>query len=154
MAFHSAVGRLVCAAGAALLGAVATSAHGFCGFYVGKADAGLFNDASQVIMVRDGDRTVLSMLNDYKGDPKEFALVVPVPTVLKRGQINVGDKKIFDRLDAYSAPRLVEYFDPDPCQMRRISPFPASAASGRDRGNPPFRRPWRPRPRSATAPSA
>jgi hypothetical protein len=27
-------------------------AQAFCGFYVGKADAGLFNDASQVIMVR------------------------------------------------------------------------------------------------------
>jgi hypothetical protein len=142
MAFHSAVGRLVCAAGAALLGAVATSAHGFCGFYVGKADASLFNEASQVIMVRDGDRTVLSMLNDYKGDPKEFALVVPVPTVLKRGQINVGDKKIFDRLDAYSAPRLVEYFDPDPCEMRRLkesvksavpAPMAAAPSARRDR---------------------
>ncbi len=91
------------------------SAHAFCGFYVGKADASLFNEASQVIMARDGDRTVISMLNDYKGELKEFALVVPVPSVLKREQINVGERKIFDRLDAYSAPRLAEYHDPNPC---------------------------------------
>jgi len=32
---------------------------------VGKADADLFNDASKVVMVRDGDRTVINMLNDY-----------------------------------------------------------------------------------------
>ena len=36
---------------------VSTSAQAFCGFYVGKADASLFNDASQVIMAREGNRT-------------------------------------------------------------------------------------------------
>jgi hypothetical protein len=99
---------------------VATPAAAFCGFYVGKADASLFNEASQVIMARDGNRTVISMLNDYKGSLKEFALVVPVPTILQREQINVGDRKIFDRLDAYSAPRLAEYHDPDPCEARNL----------------------------------
>lgn len=102
----------------ALCSAAVSAAHAFCGFYVGKADANLFNEASQVIVVRDGDKTVVSMLNDYKGDAKEFALVVPVPTVLQKGQINVGDKKTFDRLDAYSAPRLAEYYDPNPCDRR------------------------------------
>ena len=66
-------------------------------------------------MVRDGDRTVLTMANDYSGEPSEFAIVVPVPTVLARGQIHVGDRAVLEHLDAYSAPRLVEYFDPDPC---------------------------------------
>ena len=66
-------------------------------------------------MVRDGTRTVLTMSNDFKGDPKEFAVVVPVPTFLEKGQIHIGDRAVIDHLDAYSAPRLVEYFDPDPC---------------------------------------
>ena len=48
---------------------------GFCGFYVAKADTKLFNKASQVVLVRDGDRTVLTMANDFKGEPKEFAVV-------------------------------------------------------------------------------
>src|SRR4051794_15505982 len=61
----------------------------FCGFFVGKADTTLYNKASQVILVRDGDRTVISMLNDYRGEPAQFALVVPVPQVLERGQIRV-----------------------------------------------------------------
>jgi hypothetical protein len=99
--------------------ALASSAQAFCGFYVGKADASLFNEASQVIMARDGNRTVISMLNDYKGTLTDFALVVPVPTVLQREQVNVGERAMFDRLDAYSAPRLAEYHDEDPCAPRR-----------------------------------
>ncbi len=67
-------------------------------------------------MVRDGDRTVLTMSNDYSGEPDEFAMVVPVPTLLQKSQIHVGDRAVLDHLDAYSAPRLVEYFDEDPCR--------------------------------------
>src|SRR6267378_1585109 len=93
----------------------APHAHAFCGFYVSKADAKLFNKASQVVLVRSEDKTVLTMANDYEGNPKEFAIVVPVPTVLEKDQIHIGDKALIDHLDAYSAPRLVEYFDPDPC---------------------------------------
>ncbi len=103
----------LCALGAA------NSAQAFCGFYVGKADASLFNEASQVIMARHDNATTLTMLNDYKGTLTEFAMVVPVPEVLKKEQIRVVDKKIFERIDAYTAPRLAEYFDPDPCQVRR-----------------------------------
>ncbi len=91
---------------------------GFCGFYVSKADSKLFNKASQVVLVRDGDRTVLTMANDFEGEPKEFAVVIPVPTFLTRDQIHVGDKTLVDHLDAYSAPRLVEYFDQNPCERR------------------------------------
>ncbi|MGL4882479.1 MAG: DUF2330 domain-containing protein, partial [Waterburya sp.] len=39
----------------------------FCGFYVAKADTSLYNQASQVIIARDEDRTVLTMSNDYQG---------------------------------------------------------------------------------------
>jgi hypothetical protein len=93
----------------------ASPAHSFCGFYVARGDAKLFNRASQVVLARDGDRTILTMANDFRGDPTEFALVVPVPTPIERGQIHVGDRAVIEHLDAYSAPRLVEYFDPDPC---------------------------------------
>ena len=86
-----------------------SGAQAFCGFYVAKADAKLFNKASQVVLVRDEDKTVLTMASDYRGELDEFALVVPVPVILERGQINVGDKGLIEHLDAYSAPRLVEY---------------------------------------------
>ncbi len=92
----------------------------FCGFYVAKADSDLYNQASQVIIARDGQRTVLTMSNDYQGDVKDFALVVPVPVVLKEEQVHVNEAKIIQRLDDFSAPRLVEYFDPNPCERYRM----------------------------------
>ena len=99
----------------------------FCGFYVAKADTRLFNQASQVVLVRHDDKTVITMANDFKGDPKEFAIVVPVPTVLEKGQVRVSDRALIEHLDAYSAPRLVEYFDDDPC-MPRALPAPSVGA--------------------------
>jgi hypothetical protein len=42
-------------------------AEAFCGFYVSGADAKLFNNATQVVLMRDGVRTVLSMQNNYQG---------------------------------------------------------------------------------------
>jgi hypothetical protein len=98
---------------------VATTAQAFCGFYVAKADTSLFNQASQVVLVRDGDRTVLTMANDFEGDVEDFAIVIPVPTMIEREQINVGDRAVIQHLDAYTAPRLVEYHDPDPCMLAR-----------------------------------
>ncbi|MBD2442695.1 DUF2330 domain-containing protein [Dolichospermum sp. FACHB-1091] len=93
----------------------APTAWAFCGFYVAKADTKLYNQASQVILAREGNRTVLTMANDFQGDVKDFAIVVPVPTVLQKEQVHVAQPKIIERLDAFSAPRLVEYFDSDPC---------------------------------------
>lgn len=106
-------------AGAVIAMVAAGSVQAFCGFYVGKADAGLFNDASKVVMVRDGDRTTINMLNDYKGELKDFALVVPVPEVLQKEQVKTPFRALFDRIDAYSAPRLAEYFDRNPCEPQR-----------------------------------
>jgi hypothetical protein len=117
------------------LGAAARTALGFCGFYVAKADTKLFNKASQVVLVRDDDRTVLTMSNDFKGDPKEFAIVIPVPTVLQREQIHVANKALIDHLDAYSSPRLVEYFDDNPCQRvlyDKAMPAPSAAGAMRE----------------------
>ena len=95
--------------------AISTTAQAFCGFYVARADTALFNEASQVVLVRDGNRTVITMANDFKGDVQDFAVVIPVPTFIEREQINVGDHAVVEHLDAYTAPRLVEYHDPDPC---------------------------------------
>lgn len=93
----------------------------FCGFYVAKADTKLFNKASKVVLAREEDRTVMTMSNDYQGDVKDFAIVVPVPVVLQKGQVHIGDPKTIERLDAFSAPRLVEYFDEDPCAPRPMA---------------------------------
>ncbi len=100
----------------------------FCGFYVSKADGTLKNKTSQVILVRDGNKTVLTMYNDFKGDTKDFAMVVPVPVVLGKDDIKVVDQSIFQRLNDYSAPRLVEYWDQNPCDQYTVNESSISMA--------------------------
>ena len=106
----------------------------FCGFYVAKADGKLSNKSSQIIIARDGNRSNITMVSDYQGNFKDFAMVVPVPSVLQKNQIRVLDSSVVSKLDAYSVPRLVEYFDEDPCvQMRLeelVKPSSAPTATG------------------------
>jgi len=87
----------------------------FCGFYVAKADVKLFNKSSQVILVRNGDKSIITMNSDFDGPVSDFAMVVPVPVVLKKTDIRIVDPSLFTTLDAYSGPRLVEYYDENPC---------------------------------------
>ncbi|MEO5889208.1 MAG: DUF2330 domain-containing protein [Ferruginibacter sp.] len=101
----------------------------FCGFYVSKADGTIKNKTSQVILVRDGNRNVITMYNDFQGETKDFAMVVPVPVVLKKNDIHVVDQAIFQTLNDYSSPRLVEYYDQNPChqdimdmEMKSVAP--------------------------------
>src|SRR5262249_47398046 len=108
----------------------APAAQAFCGFYVAKADSKLYNKASKVVLAWDAGKTVITMASDYQGDPREFALVVPVPTFIERDQIGVVEPALVDPLDAFTAPRLVEYFDNDPCSppIEYMMAAPSSAA--------------------------
>lgn len=123
-------------AGAAALGlsslAFSAPASAFCGFFVAKADTDLFNDASKVALVRDGDRTVITMASNFRGDVEEFAMVIPVVEVPEEEQINVANPGLIEHLDNYTAPRLVEYHDENPCEMRyrRELAMAAPMASG------------------------
>jgi hypothetical protein len=106
--------RLALVAGLAFA-AHAAPAHAFCGFYVSGSGDKLFNDATQVVLVRDGTRTVLSMQNDYKGPLADFAMVVPVPVVLHEADVKTLPKAVFDHVESLGSPRLVEYWEEDPC---------------------------------------
>ncbi|MDB4935316.1 MAG: hypothetical protein JWP87_2288 [Labilithrix sp.] len=117
-----------------LLCAQAGSARAFCGFYVSGAEGKLFANASQVVLMREGTRTVLSMQNDYQGPPESFAMVVPVPVVLQKENVKTLPREIFDRVDRLDAPRLVEYWEQDPC----TPPYPRSPSLARaGSGGPP-----------------
>ena len=93
----------------------ASQVSAFCGFYVARADGKLYNEASKVVYVRDGSTSVITMSSDYRGPAKDFAMIVPTPSVLRRNQVKTVKSKTIEHLDAYSAPRLVEYTEDDPC---------------------------------------
>ena len=101
---------------AAALTLIAPAAQAFCGFYVARADGELFNRASMVVYTRVNDTSVITMSSDYRGDPAEFAMIVPTPGVLNRNQVTTVSPETVAHLDRYTAPRLVEYFDGDPCE--------------------------------------
>jgi hypothetical protein len=118
----------------------------FCGFYVTGSDQQLAADATQVVLMRKGTRTVLSMQNNYKGPPEAFAMVIPVPVVLKEADVKTLPPAVFGNVERMGAPRLVEYWEQDPCQpqvkysemSRRASgpprPAPAKSAPKDDLG--------------------
>ena len=126
------------ALGLLLAAATPRQAQAFCGFYVAAATGELYNDASQVIIARNGDRVTLSMLNNYRGDPAEFALVVPVPPGIKKQDVKTIKAELFAHLDQWSAPRLVEYWEQDPCYIPRPMPtkmMAGGAPTGASRGD-------------------
>lgn len=103
------------------------NSFGFCGFYAARAGSTLYNQSSKVVIVQDNQYQSVTMASDFKGDAKDFAMVVPVPNILKRHQINVVNNNIITHLDNYTAPRLVEYFDSTPCHSL-VHPSPVRRA--------------------------
>src|SRR3954462_11421206 len=115
---HRAMMFTAAAAAAAFASAAPVrAAYAFCGFYVSGSGEKMFNDATNVVLMRDGTRTVLSMQNDYKGPLEDCVMVIPVPVVLHEPDVKTLPKTVFDHTDALGSPRLVEYWEQDPCPM-------------------------------------
>ncbi|MEZ4463113.1 MAG: DUF2330 domain-containing protein [bacterium] len=112
----------------ALLASMPATASAFCGFFVSGADAKLTNNASQVALMRKGQRTVISMSNTYQGPLEDFAMVVPVPVVLQKEMVKTLPHDVFEKIDQLSAPRLVEYWEQDPCWVE--PPIPIARRGG------------------------
>ena len=108
---------LACVAGAVV--ATPNEAHAFCGFYVSGASDDLYNDATQVVMLRHETQTVLSMRNTYQGPPEDFAMVIPVPQVLEKDDVKVLPDNLFDKIERQTSPRLVEYWQRASCPRKR-----------------------------------
>ena len=96
-------------------------AEAFCGFYVGGSEVELGNDSSFVVLLRDGDRTVMTMRNDYVGPAEDFALIIPVPVSIGEHDVHVLNEEVLDAVERFTSPRLVEYWENAP---RCPSSFP------------------------------
>ena len=69
-------------------------------------------------------------------------MVVPIPVILTEDQLRIGEPEILGRLDAFTAPRLVEYFDDDSCGRRYfqdgiIPEMSAPRSAGAERSSSP-----------------
>lgn len=116
----------------AMVWACAAPAHAFCGMMVPvRPGQRLVNRSSMVVLARAGDRTVLTMRNDYEGPVEDFALVVPVPPGVRSRDVRTIEDSVFDRLEGITAPRLYDYDERDPCWNPN---FPAANTPHRDLG--------------------
>jgi len=95
--------------------ALSGKASAFCGFYVAGSNKNLTNDATQVVLMPKGTPTVRARPNDHQGPPQGIAPVVPVPVVLKQDDVKTLPKEVFAHVETMGAPRLVEYWEQDPC---------------------------------------
>lgn len=93
-----------------LLSLLTTSAHAFCGHYVGGVSDELYSRASEVAIVRQDGRTTMTFKNEYDGTAANFGLLLPVPMVLSEDDVQVVDGAVIDRLRGYTEPRQVEYY--------------------------------------------
>src|SRR5579871_642606 len=122
--------------------ALSGSASAFCGFFVSGADTNLYNNASQVVLMRKDNRTVMTMSNNYKGPTENFAMVVPVPVVLHKEDVKTLAPDVFNHIDQLSAPRLVECWEQDPCYKQPVYKYESkggivfSAPAGAGGGKP------------------
>jgi hypothetical protein len=110
-----------------------STASAFSAMYVGKGEARLVNKVAHVVVMRDGARTIVSMQNEYVGPPEPFAMIVPLPSAIAKGNVKTLARDTFEGIDKIAGPRLVEYWEQDPCgpsSLQRIAPPAKSALAG------------------------
>jgi uncharacterized protein (TIGR03382 family) len=87
-----------------------------CGAFIARTEALRINDAIELAVVRDGNKTILTVRNRYQGPPEEFALLVPVPVVLTAEDVKTLSPTVFDELAHLTAPTLTYLEEQDPCE--------------------------------------
>ncbi len=101
------------------------------GVIVGQGDETVHRGQTMVVMLRQGETSVLSVQTAYEGPPEDFAFVLPIPEGVAEDQVRTLPVELFTHLDRLSAPRLVEYWEQDPCPELEVRPGIDLSAAGR-----------------------
>lgn len=109
---------LLCAAVCVALWAItlASPAAALPGFFVGKGEAPRVSNLTQVVLLKKGDQTVVTVWADYEGPLDRFALVLPVPADVSLAGVKALKRDSVDHLDEISAPRFHEFWEMDACE--------------------------------------
>ena len=93
------------------------AAHAVPGLMLGHGPIQPLSPAVQVLLVRDGARTVVAIQPSYIGPGQDFVWMLPVPAGVRRDQIVANGylAELFRHLDHVTAPRLVGLEQRDPC---------------------------------------
>lgn len=101
----------------ALAGATATSSAVAVPGFFATAGGEAKSRASQVLVAKDGDTRVVSVMTDYEGPMEKFAIVLPVPSDVSLADVRALKRGDLERLDEITAPRFHEFWEMDPCEQ-------------------------------------
>ena len=76
------------------------------GFYVSASGAQLPCEMTRVVVMREGDATVLSVQPGGSGAGQAF--VLPIPSGVRAADVRVSSRDLLARVEALSAPRLAD----------------------------------------------
>src|SRR5438477_11441755 len=107
--------RVVAGLVVALGGLFGSTASAFPGFFAYKGGKPV-NRSTHVVLMKKDATTVVTMMVDYEGDLKPFAVVMPVPDDVKVEAVRDMRRAFVDRVDQISAPRFHEFWEMDPCE--------------------------------------
>jgi len=101
--------------GACLLLLTAAPARAFPGFLASKTKAEIKVNSTQIVLMKKGNATAVTVMSDYEGPLDPFAMVLVVPADVTAERVTTLKREFVDRLDGISAPRFHEYWEQDPC---------------------------------------
>jgi hypothetical protein len=93
----------------------AAPAHAFPGFLASKKSTDIKIHSTQIVIMKKGNATAVSVMPDYEGPLEPFAMVLVVPSDVTAERVTTLKREYVDRVDALSAPRFHEYWEQDPC---------------------------------------
>ncbi|HLV66709.1 MAG TPA: DUF2330 domain-containing protein [Polyangiaceae bacterium] len=94
---------------------LAAPASALNGFLAGKTDPDLKTHTTQVVVMKKGEMTAVSVMPDYQGPIEPFAIVLLVPGDVTAARVTTLKREFVDRVDTVSAPRFHEFWEQDPC---------------------------------------
>ena len=100
---------------ACLLLLAAPPARAFPGFLASKTKTEIKVNSTQVVLMKKGNVTAVTVMSDYEGPLEPFAMVLVVPADVTADHVTTLKREYVDRLDGISAPRFHEYWEQDPC---------------------------------------
>lgn len=98
------------------------TASAFCGTFVGDPGATMTNDASQVVIARYDQTTVLTVIMDYEGPATDFGILLPIPEVVTADQVGSIDRKLVEWVADFTTPRQIAYTCDDVFARTELAP--------------------------------
>jgi hypothetical protein len=71
------------------------------------------------LMQKDG-MSVFSVLSDYEGPLRPFAVIIPVPKDVSNDDVITLKREYGDRVAHVSAPKYAEFWEMDPCDEEKL----------------------------------